>query len=518
MSSNLLIQIEKTPNGYSNKWGSHKRPEHIPTLLLVADAWDDYGAETQFDVFLYLIDERYYVGKTKVLHKSEDSGDGSYYCVKHLLNDTYSDDLTDCCSLGQNVSYYTSLMSLLPDEFLGLLDRLHDCGAYPKYQEEFDDHRCYHSLKRDDSAERMLREAMYVVNGTDPVNNYTFEYSFKPKYADEPCIIKFSFERDKKLPIPRRIFALIGKNGVGKTQMITRLPLDLQKKNKEKFGGKVPIFSKMIAASTCYYDNFKAPADDGKTNYLYCGLSKQVDESRQTLSQKEMHANLIAALGKIAKKGRREDYEDRIVDLLGHNVTSQALASVYEISKDEDGRDKIVLNVKKTLTLFDRLSSGERILVYLWSQLVANIRFDTLLLFDEPETHLHPNAISELMVHLNSLLKRYDSYAIIVTHSPLVIRELRSECVLVMERIENILLTRPVGIETFGSNLSVLIDDIFGNSESVKFYETLIKRLVRKRKSASEIEEMIQSEDIPLSIRLKLMIRTLCYIRDHEDN
>ena len=149
---------------------------------------------------------------------------------------------------------------------------------------------------------------------------------------------------------------------------------------------------------------------------------------------------------------------------------------------------------------------------------MANIRFDTLLLFDEPETHLHPNAISELMVHLNSLLKRYDSYAIIVTHSPLVIRELRSECVLVMERIENILLTRPVGIETFGSNLSVLIDDIFGNSESVKFYETLIKRLVRKRKSASEIEEMIQSEDIPLSIRLKLMIRTLCYIRDHEDN
>ena len=518
MKSNILIQIEKNPTGFSNKWGSHRRPEHIPTLLLVADGWDDYGAETQFDVFLYLTDDCYHVGKTKVLHKSDDSGDGAYYCVKHLLNDTYPDDLTYCCSLGQDVSYYTNLKRFLPNEFMEMLDRLHDCGAYPKYQEEFDGHKFYHSLKRDDSAERMLREAMYIVNGTDPVTNYTFEYSFKPKYADEPCIIRFSFERDKKLPVPRRIFALIGKNGVGKTQMITRMPLDLQKKDKVKFGGKVPIFSKILAASTCYYDNFKAPADDGKTNYLYCGLSKQVGELRQTLTQKEMHANLIAALGNISKRGRREDYEERIVDLLGHNVTSQALASVYVIEKDEKGRDIIVLNVKKTLTLFDRLSSGERILVYLWSQLVANIRFDTLLLFDEPETHLHPNAISELMVHLNSLLKQYDSYAIIVTNSPLVVRELKSECVLVMERIENTLLTRPVGLETFGSNLSILVDDIFGNNDSVKLFETLIKRLVRKGKSAFEIESMIQSEGIPLSIRLKMMIRTLCYIRDHEEN
>ena len=74
------------------------------------------------------------------------------------------------------------------------------------------------------------------------------------------------------------------------------------------------------------------------------------------------------------------------------------MSSVYQVTRDEQDKECIKLNVKKLLKLFDRLSSGERIMVYLWSQLVAYIRFDTLILFDEPETHLHPNAISELLV------------------------------------------------------------------------------------------------------------------------
>lgn len=511
---NLLIKIVKTPNGYSHRWSAHAIPNHKPTLMLVADFWDDYGGTTQFDVFLYLQDDKTYIGKTKIIHKCEDSGDNGYYFTKHLLEDEYWEDLADCCSLGQTVDYYVNLEKKLGADFKDVLKRLHDCGAYPQYQEDYEKHIWFHCLTREDSAERMLREAMYIVNGTDPVSNYTFTYSFRPKYADKPCQIKFSFERDKKLAIPRRIFAFIGKNGVGKTQMITKLPLDLSKKDKSLFGGKVPIFSKIMAASTCYYDNFKTPEGD-KSNYVYCGLSKQENDNRQTLSRSEIQSNLITALKSISKKGRNTDYENRIVELLGNNKTSQEIASIYEVVNDEQGNEHIELNEKKTLKLFDRLSSGERIMVYLWSLLIANIRYDTLILFDEPETHLHPNAISELMIHLHSLLKHYDSYAIIVTHSPLVVRELRSCSVQVMERVENTLLTRLVGLETFGSDLSMLVDDIFGNDESIKLFETIVKEMVEAGKSYKEIEREIASEGIPLSLRLKMMIRTNCYLNDH---
>lgn len=401
---------------------------------------------------------------------------------------------------------------------MNLFERLHDCGVNSAYEDEFESHRWFYSLTREDSAERMLREAQYIVNGVNPEENYTFDYFFKPKYAEDATSVRFSFQRDKDLPIPRRIFALIGKNGVGKTQLITKLPIDIAERKSACFGGKVPIFSKILAASTCYYDNFKSPQEGANTNYVYCGLSKELNGNRQTLSKQEVHRNLIEALKKISEKNRREDYEKRIVKLLDYNRSAIEIASIYSTFEDERGNTRYRLNAFKTIRMFDRLSSGERIMVYLWSQLVANIRYDTLVLFDEPETHLHLNAISELIVHLSSLLKKYESYAIIVTHSPLVIRELKSDCVFVMDRVENELVTRKVEYETFGSNLSTLVDDIFGNSESVKLFETFIKRQIRRDKSADEIENMIKSEGVPLSLRLRMMIRTLCLLKGHEED
>lgn len=100
---NLKIQIIKNlpSSSNSNSWGAHATPEHKPTLVMVADRWDDFGAETQFDVFLYLQDRSEYIGKTKIIHRSEDSGDGQYYYTKHLMEDEYDGELTDCCSLGQ---------------------------------------------------------------------------------------------------------------------------------------------------------------------------------------------------------------------------------------------------------------------------------------------------------------------------------------------------------------------------------------------------------------------------------
>ena len=46
---NLKIQIIKNlPSSLnSNSWGAHATPEHKPTLVMVADRLDDFGAETQ---------------------------------------------------------------------------------------------------------------------------------------------------------------------------------------------------------------------------------------------------------------------------------------------------------------------------------------------------------------------------------------------------------------------------------------------------------------------------------------
>jgi predicted ATP-dependent endonuclease of OLD family len=54
------------------------------------------------------------------------------------------------------------------------------------------------------------------------------------------------------------------------------------------------------------------------------------------------------------------------------------------------------------------------------------------LLFDEPETHLHPSIIFKLINTLNKLLDDYDSYLIIATHSPIVIQQIPSKKVMIL--------------------------------------------------------------------------------------
>ena len=148
---------------------------------------------------------------------------------------------------------------------------------------------------------------------------------------------------------------------------------------------------------------------------------------------------------------------------------------------------------------------------------MAHIRKYSLILFDEPETHLHPEAITWLMNAIQRLLKTYVSYGLIVTHSPIIIRELLSRNVLVMRRIENSVSVHKIGIESFGENLSVLNNEIFGSEDVQPYYKTYIEELVSYGTSYDRIVSKIQTEGIPLSLNLRMFIKNLIRTRYHEE-
>ena len=51
--------------------------------------------------------------------------------------------------------------------------------------------------------------------------------------------------------------------------------------------------------------------------------------------------------------------------------------------------EKIKVNQARLVEIVDYMSSGESSLLFIFCNIVANIRYDSLILFDEPETHLH---------------------------------------------------------------------------------------------------------------------------------
>jgi len=147
--------------------------------------------------------------------------------------------------------------------------------------------------------------------------------------------------------------------------------------------------------------------------------------------------------------------------------------------------------------------------LYIITEIVANIRYDSLVIYDEPETHLHPNAISQLINAIYELTSEFQSYCILATHSPLIVRELLSRNVYIMEREESIISLRKPISETFGENLTVITEDIFGNNIIPNQYKKILKSLVESGKSYDEIVSLISSDNIPLSLNTRVYLKSI---------
>ena len=77
------------------------------------------------------------------------------------------------------------------------------------------------------------------------------------------------------------------KNGTGKTQLVTKLPLDISKKNNDNFIPRPPLFSKVIAVSYSIFDNFEIPKKTSTFNYVYCGLHTINEGKREVLTPRQ---------------------------------------------------------------------------------------------------------------------------------------------------------------------------------------------------------------------------------------
>ena len=99
-------------------------------------------------------------------------------------------------------------------------------------------------------------------------------------------------------------------------------------------------------------------------------------------------------------------------------------------------------------------------------------------LLDEPENTLHPNLEIDFMKILKDILEEFDSFAIIATHSSIIVREVPSSCLHIIVRDEdNIEIQKPL-INTFGSNITDITNYIFDDiSENKPYTDWLVKEL-----------------------------------------
>lgn len=108
------------------------------------------------------------------------------------------------------------------------------------------------------------------------------------------------------------------------------------------------------------------------------------------------------------------------------------------------------------------------------TQSIAAIETGSLLLLDEPETHLHPKYISDLIDILYSLLRATKSVAIIATHSAYIVREVSRENVKVLSLEDGILSFDTPRMQTFGASIDTISQFAFGDTNEQHHFQKVL--------------------------------------------
>jgi len=451
-----------------------------PCVALARDRWNDYGIETLHHAYFYPSrGGKIEIGSVKILQNGKRTT---------IIPSEFERLPEEYCSLGTSLHYYGEMRRIFDKQAEDVLHALNDCAITEEIRNKFiQDDTFKFSLIRWSESEKALYEGRQTLEGLSSIFNSKFEFHCTLNGAEAPHSVSFDFG-EVGINIPHRIICLIGKNGTGKTQYLANLALGMSgAKNdlKDNFVPGRPLFSKVIAISYSIFDEFEQPESIDTFSYVYCGYK---DTEGNLLKRKEINDRLLNATAKVIKTKLISKWKSIIEKLCAPERVEKLVAEV------ESGRQ---------IDFYDflGLSSGQGVIYNFVTQVFAYVEKDSLLLFDEPENHLHPNAIYDLIEILHELLDQTDSFAILATHSPIIVQQVPSKFVRVFERLGSIPYIRSLDMESFGENLTILTNEIFQKSSSDEYYKTILKHL--KFMSNDELNSAFPNK-LSLSARLFL--------------
>jgi len=466
---------------FRHEYRTPLKPFGSPSFSLTTDNWDDFGTQCMFHLKYHLRVESFEIGSVKIIQKGE-----------YLTNIPDEFDLLDdsFISLGQGVDFYEKLLKHCGKKMaIKVLESLRDIAWKPPLAESFEPTPQFrNALVRENTALAARRFGHSIIIGEPFDESFSFKYRVEIPGSDGPFDVNINL--DEKDLVPGRIVSVIGRNAAGKTKFLTSLANDLvqlretsvdaAEKRDIRFSGERPIFTRVIAVSYSAFDKFTRPSSQ-HSSYIYCGIRNE----KGVLSRGYLLETYRNNLRRIRESNRNSDWISYMKTILGDggDIISSQLNEEIENADVTD----------ESLSL---LSSGQSILAHFVTALVAWVEPNSLILFDEPEAHLHPNAVAGLIGVLNAILKNYRSFAIVATHSPLVIQEVPAKRVVVLQREGNATTSGSLPMESFGENISELTRHVFETIEIPHAYKNVLKRLSKGR----TFEEVLELFDNHLSM------------------
>ena len=477
--------------------------------FLTVDNWDDYSYKTLF--YLHIFDENgqiYEIGSVKIGFVGQPHG-----MTANSIPDEFEELDRKFFSLGQDVEYYKNITKNLSKDLascllLALCDIANNDELLAIAREEF---VFTSSLLRGVSVSVIQGQFKRILSGGVILTEFEFSYS-RPA-NEKKSGINLDFHVTPNSTPPTNTHILIGRNGVGKTTLLNDMANAIINRNNtdEEVGqfynssgwfdkSVIPddYFTSISSLSFSAFDPFIPLQDKNDrsqgTCYFYIGLKKTNDQNTDSLVQLKSLLELGEDFVRSIKicfsiRHKKDQWLSAIQKLESDsNFADMDLTRLASIHKDLQDKEADLNEFNPHLdSIFDRLSSGHAIVLLSITKLIETVEEKTLVLIDEPESHLHPPLLSAFIRALSDLLTSRNAVAIIATHSPVVLQEVPSSCVwkLRRSRLESVT-ERPEG-ETFAANVGVLTREVFGLEVVQSGFHDLLEKSVASGKHYDEI-------------------------------
>ena len=490
--------------------------DFVEQLSIKNSDWDDYGYKLVLNLTIW--EQTFELRVNPKNNLSEDylkSGEGEYpdedFCS--LGEVAYYEFLKKYLSYKERQKWFTRTRDLAFD--ISLLDAIAE-----KYSEVSDSHGksltflppngdvhnfLYNSFLRTTTLKE-IKEIFYpltVFGYSNSTVHYSgdgkniiqavddrvksINYSFKEDGIDKGAL---NFKKNRNSKLPMNVFAVVGGNGSGKSHKINQIIKEhLEGDNK---------FSQILHFSLSPFDNIinfnrngtsievvdkEKDSDDGiiyeKVGFvsvkhppipevLKKAVSIEIKQYLKEKSRKYLDDNTLKE-GFESKISIKESFTYYIQNLLFDLIASEDKLKMWGDCLKffsfeawvEDIKNAFLDReiIKEDIEKIDGLSSGQATILLYITKLVSSINQGSLVIFDEPETFMHPPMLKAFIRAVSEIVNNNKAFCLIATHSPVIIQEIPHCNVYRLDTNHEL---KNTNYKTYGQNLDTLYKNIYG--------------------------------------------------------
>ena len=515
-----FIRVEKDSEEYLEtlkKIISLSFDDFVEQMCLEPNKWDDYGYQLVFNLTIWEQTFELRVNPKNDLSMNYlKSGEGEYpdedFCS--LGEVAYYEFLKKYLSYKERKKWFTRSRDLASN--ISLLDAIAE-----KYSEVSDSHGksltflppngdvhnfLYNSFLRTTTLKE-IKEIFYPLTVFGYSNSTVYysgdgkniiqavddrvksiNYSFKEDGIDKGAL---NFKKNRKSKLPMNVYAVVGGNGSGKSYKINQIISEHMAGDKK--------FSQILHFSLSPFDNIindgirkeindKGKDSDGEIFYEKVGFVSvkyppilEVLKKAEALALTDVKKYLDQKSSKylVADNTLKEGFEGEIsikesfsyyiqnllIDLIASEDKLKMWGDCLNFFTFESWVDDIInafqdRNISKNdIEKIDTLSSGQATILLYITKLVSSINQGSLVIFDEPETFMHPPMVKAFIRAVSEIVNNNKAFCLIATHSPVIIQEIPHCNVYRLDPNHEL---KNTNYKTYGQNLDTLYNNIYG--------------------------------------------------------